>query len=409
MIGPGHKREGEGRAIMSLKGRRIIDLTQHLSGPFCTWTLRALGAEVIKVEAVGRGDGSRETPPFAAERSVYFDSLNRGKKSLALNLKSREGQEILHKLVRQADVLVENFRPGVRDRLGCSDAALKEANPKLIVCSITGFGQTGRYAGNPSYDIIVQAMSGMMSINGPLGSSGLRVGFSIGDIAAGLLATIGIISRLYERDVAGAADSRPLDISMLSCQLALLENAYARFLNSDEVPAPLGSRHPSIAPFETYSAADSDLVVALGTNAEWPRFCTAIEAPWLAEDPRFLTTPLRLKDRDNLEREINAIFKTRPRAYWLERINAANIACGPKVTIPEFAQSEYAREIQAFETTKVPGGELDFVRHPLAEPGPGNADPAPQLGQHTIELLRLAGYSVEQMADLRARGIVGYP
>jgi len=394
--GPGHKRESQ--AMTSLSGLRVIDLTQHLSGPFCTWTLRCLGAEVIKVEAAATGDGSRETPPFAGDRSIYFDSLNRGKKSLAVDLKNPDGREILHRLLRDADVLVENFRPGVRDRLGCSDETLREINPRLIVCSITGFGQSGRHSSNPSYDIIVQAMSGMMSINGPLGSSGMRVGFSIGDIAASLFGTVGILARLYERDAGGQADQKPLDISMLSCQLALLENAYARFLNSTEVPVPLGSRHPSIAPFESYSAADSDLVIALGTNAEWPRCCGAIEAPGLADDPRFKTTPLRLKNRDELEVTINDILKTKPRQYWLDRLLQANIACGAKSTISEFAQSEFAAEIDAFEKIPTETGALNFVRNPLVEPGATASEPAPRLGEHTIELLRQAGYTAEQTA-----------
>ncbi len=392
-----------------MKQLRVIDLTQHLSGPFCTWTLRCLGAEVIKVESVGTGDGSRETPPFAGDRSIYFDSLNRGKKSLAIDLKSEEGREILHQLLRDADVLVENFRPGVRDRLGCSDDTLKRVNPRLIVCSITGFGQTGRHSRNPSYDIIVQAMSGMMSINGPLGSSGMRVGFSIGDIAASLFATIGILARLYERDAGGTTDQKPLDISMLSCQLALLENAYARFLNSTEVPAPLGSRHPSIAPFESYSAADSDLVIALGTNAEWPRCCAAIEAPELADDPRFLTTPLRLRNRDELEAVMNRILKAKPRQHWLDRLLQANIACGPKSTIAEFAGSAYAAEIGAFEQIAVEGDDLRFVRNPLVEAGATAVEPAPRLGEHTVELLRRAGYTAQQVADLKARQVINYP
>ena len=248
-----------------------------------------------------------------------------------------------------------------------------------------------------------------MSINGPQGSSGMRVGFSIGDIAASLFAAVGILARLYERDAGGKAGQKPLDISMLSCQLALLENAYARFLNSTEVPVPLGSRHPSIAPFESYSAADSDLVIALGTNADWPRCCGALEAPWLADDPRFQTTPLRLKNRDELEVAINAILKAKARQYWLDRLLQANIACGPKSSIAEFAGSDYAAEIGAFEKISVENGDLRFVRNPLVEPEAATAEPAPRLGEHTVELLGRAGYTAEQIADLKARQVVNYP
>ena len=257
---------------------RVVDLTQHLSGPYCTWTLANLGADVIKVEAADGGDGSRQTPPFVEGRSLYFDSLNRGKRSIAVDLKTEAGQRILHELVARADVLVENFRPGVRNRLGRSDAELLAVNPSLIVCSISGFGQSGRNAARPSYDIVAQAMSGMMSINGEENRPAVRVGFSIGDIAAGLFAAIGILGRLYDRDVEDKRGAT-LDISMVACQVALLENAYARHLNAGDIPRPMGSRHPSMAPFEVFQAADGPLVIALGTNADWPRLCAAIEAP----------------------------------------------------------------------------------------------------------------------------------
>jgi CoA:oxalate CoA-transferase len=215
--------------------------------------------------------------------------------------------------------------------------------------------------------------------------------------------------RPVDRTSQGRPPERPLDISMLSCQLALLENAYARFLNSKEVPAPLGSRHPSIAPFESYSAADSDLVVGLGTNADWPRFCQAIEAPQLMEDPRFRTTPLRLEYRDELEVEINRLLKAKPRRYWLERLQHASIVSGPKVTIREFAQSEFATVTNAFEKVHIEEGELGFVRHPLSEPNPRAPLAAPRLGEHTAELLEKIGYSLSETADLKARGIVVYP
>lgn len=392
-----------------LHALKVIDLTQHLSGPFCSWTLSTLGADVIKVESAATGDGSRETPPFANGRSIYFESLNRGKKSLAIDLKSSEGQAILHRLLKDTDVLLENFRPGVRDRLGCSDETLKQVNPRLIVCSISGFGQTGRYSKDPSYDIIVQAMSGMMSVNGPVGSAGMRVGFSIGDIAAGLFATIGILARLYDRDTKKGAPQSPLDISMLSCQLALLENAYARFLNAGEIPQPIGSRHPSMVPFETYTATDGVLVVGLGTNADWPRFCNAIEAPHFLEDERFSTTELRLKHRDELELELNYQFGTKPRQYWLQRLQSANIAAGPQVTIPELANSDLAPEIHAFETIDANGKQFRFVRHPLSETTSPASTAAAELGANTIELLEGMGMSFPQIQELRSRGIVNFP
>jgi crotonobetainyl-CoA:carnitine CoA-transferase CaiB-like acyl-CoA transferase len=380
-----------------MKSIRVIDLTQHLSGPYCTWTLATVGADIIKVEALGKGDGSRETPPFLNERSIYFDSLNRGKRSVAIDLKSEQGRAILHDLLRTADVMVENFRPGVRDRLGCSDKELADINPRLILCSISGFGQAGELAKHPAYDIVAQAMSGMMSINGARGAEGVRVGFSIGDIAAGLFAAIGILGRLYERDVQGAHRAVPLDISMVGCQVALLENAYARYLNAGQVPEPLGSRHPSMAPFETFSAADGALVIALGTNADWPRFCAAIGALEIEHDPRFHDTTARLAHRDELEETINKKLATQGVEHWLTALRNVNIACAPVWTVPEFASSDYAKEFDTF-TPVVGDPSARYIRHPLttAEPTPA----APRLGQHTREVLLELGYSNSLIEEL---------
>lgn len=382
-----------------MKSVRIIDLTQHLSGPYCSWTLASLGADVIKVEAVSKGDGARETPPFIDERSVYFDSLNRGKRSIALDLKSDDGQTILHDLLRGADVLVENFRPGVRDRLGCSDAALEAINPKLIVCSISGFGQTSELAKAPAYDIVAQALSGMISINGQAGSEGVRVGFSIGDIAAGLFAAIGILGRLYERDALGEHNSTPLDISMVGCQVALLENAYARHLNAGDVPSPIGSRHPSMAPFETYPAADGNLVVGLGSNADWPRFCKAIGAPEIEHDPRFQDTPSRLANRDALDAVIAAKLAPHGIDHWVSLLREVNIACAPVLSVPEFAASDFAKQVNSFTPVEGNPSEL-YARHPLALPEPTPASPA--LGQHTREILLGLGYDAATIASLEA-------
>lgn len=386
-----------------MKPFRVIDLTQHLSGPFCTWTLATLGADVIKVEAVGKGDGSRETPPFVDERSLYFDSLNRGKRSISLDLKSVQGKKVLADLLKDADVLVENFRPGVRDRLGCSDEALAAINPRLVVCSISGFGQTTALAKYPAYDIVAQAMSGMMSINGSMGEQGVRVGFSIGDIAAGLFAAIGILGRLYERDAQGLHNNVPLDISMVACQVALLENAYARYLNAGEVPVPMGSRHPSMAPFETYTAADGALVIGLGTNADWPRFCDAIGAAEIKHDPRFHDTSVRLANRDALDEAINRKLTSHDVDHWLKILRGVNIACAPVLSVPDFTNSEFARESGAF-TGVTSNPSIRFSRHPLSDLAP--TQPAPELGEHTRDILLDLGYSSDQIDELvRAKWI----
>jgi len=382
---------------------RVIDLTQHLSGPYCSWTLSALGADVVKVEAVQKGDGARSAPPYLEERSVYFDSLNRGKRSIALNLKTDEGQKILRDLLRDADVLLENFRPGVRDRLGCSDEALEKINPNLVVCSISGFGQKGDLATAPAYDIVAQALSGMISINGQEGSEGVRVGFSIGDIAAGLFAAIGILGRLYERDARGKPADGALDISMVGCQVALMENAFARHLNVGDVPAPMGSRHPSMAPFETYPAADGTMVIGLGSNDDWPRFCRAIGAEELENDTRFHDTAARLANRDSLDEAISGKLAAYGVDHWIQVLRDVNIACAPVQTVPEFAVSDYAKQTAAFTSIEGRPEEL-YCRHPLAPPEPTAA--APVLGQHTLEILTNLGYDERSISLMESNNVI---
>ena len=283
-----------------MKNIRVVDLTSVLSGPFCTWLLGSLGADVIKVESPA-GDLARATPPHVDDISLYFASLNRNKRSIVLDLKTEEGKDALRRLLETADVFVENMRPGVRDRLGFGDAELRQINPNLIIASISGFGQSGSLSARPAYDIVVQAMSGMMSINGPLGGPATRVGFSVGDISAALFATIGILQRLYERDAMGRDAQEPLDISMLACQWVCLENAFARYLNAGIVAGPIGSRHPSMTPFEPYPTADRDIVIGLGSSKDWPNFCQTIGRPDLADDPRFVGDEARLENRDVLD------------------------------------------------------------------------------------------------------------
>ncbi|MDQ2067743.1 CaiB/BaiF CoA-transferase family protein [Xinfangfangia sp. CPCC 101601] len=386
-----------------MKHVRVVDLTQHLSGPYCTWTLASLGAEVIKVEAIHKGDSARETSPFVNGKSIYFESVNRCKKSLAVDLKTEAGKQILTELLKTADVLVENFRPGVRARLGFSDEALAAINPRLITASISGFGQTGSHAEYPAYDIIAQAMSGVISVNGEENTKGVRVGFSIGDIAAGMFATIGILHRLYERDAAGQAPGAPLDISMVGCQVALLENAYARHLNAGDRPAPMGSRHPSIAPFESYAAADGHMVIALGSNADWPRFCSAIGADALTDHPQFLSTELRLEHRDALSAVLERHFATGPVDHWLERMRLAKIACAPLMDVAGFAASAFAQESGAFVGLTTDATRR-FSKHPLAEAVP--TPPAPLLGEHSRQVLINLGYEAEQINVLEAAGVV---
>ncbi len=330
-----------------MQGIRVIDMTSVLSGPFCTWLLATLGADVIKVESPG-GDLARGTPPFDDDVSLYFASLNRNKRSVCLDLKTGRGRDALHRLLAGADVLVENMRPGVRDRLGCSDTELERINPRLLRASISGFGQGGSLAGYPAYDIVVQAMSGMMSINGPRDGAPTRVGFSVGDIAAALFAAVGILERLYRRDACAEPVTSALDVSMLACQWACLENAFARYLNAGIVAAPLGSRHPSMVPFDVYPTADRDIVIALGSFRDWPRFCAAIEMSELCADARFEGDDERIEHADELDALLYPRLRTRPAAEWIEILRRHAIPCALVENVETVASGEIASEYAAF-------------------------------------------------------------
>lgn len=382
-----------------MRGIRVIDMTSVLSGPFCTWLLSTLGAEVIKVESPF-GDLARTTPPYEHDMSLYFASLNRNKRSLVLDLKTQAGREALHKLLASADVFVENMRPGVRDRLGCSDAELKKINPRLICASISGFGQNGSLASRPAYDIVVQAMSGMMSINGPMGGPPTRVGFSVGDISAALFTTIGILERLYQRDVRGRETAAPLDVSMLACQWVCMENAFARYLNAGIVAAPLGSRHPSMVPFDVYPSADRDIVIALGSYRDWPRFCNAIGMPELAEDARFIQDDDRIDNGDALDAILSERLRSQPAEHWISVLHDNSIPCALVENVESVANGKIAAEYLAFsEVADVDGNHMSFVRSPIADQQL-HETAAPTLGQHTHEVLREIGYSDAEIEKL---------
>ena len=260
-----------------LSGVTVIDLTRVLAGPYCTLVLADLGARVIKVETPGGGDDSRTFGPFIEGKSAYFMSINRGKESISLNLKEDGDRAVFEDLLAGADVVVENFRAGTMERLGYGWEALHARFPRLIYAACSGFGHTGPYAGRPAYDVVVQAMGGIMSLTGQPGGPPARVGSSVGDIVAGLFTAIGINGALYRRTTTG--EGMKLDVSMLDCQVAILENALARYFASGEVPGPLGTRHPSIAPFQAYATADGHVVISAGNDALFATLCAALGRP----------------------------------------------------------------------------------------------------------------------------------
>jgi len=279
----------------ALTGIRVLDLTRVLAGPFCTMILSDLGAEVVKVEIPGSGDDSRAFGPFINNRSLYFLSINRGKQSISLNLKHPRGKEIFRSLVPHFDVLVENYRPGTMEKLGLDYECLNEINPRLIYAASTGFGHSGPDSLKPAYDILAQARGGIMSITGQNSETPTRVGMSLGDITASLFTAIGINAALYQRQITGRGQK--IDVSMLDSQVAILENALVRYQSDGVSPQPLGTRHPTIAPFQAYKARDHYFVVAVGNDALWKTFCQTLDKPELQDDPRFSTNRLRT---DNL-------------------------------------------------------------------------------------------------------------
>lgn len=393
-----------------LAGVRVLDLSRVLAGPFCTMNLADLGAEVIKIEIPGRGDDSRSYAPHIpnSDDSGYYYSVNRGKLSVTLDLRKPEGAQILLALAKTTDVVVENFSPGTMERFGLSYSQLREANPRIILCSISGFGQTGPMASMPAYDIVAQALGGPMSITGQPGGEPTRCGISIGDLTAALYGVIAILAALRARDATGAGQH--LDIAMLDCQVAWLEDALARFSATGKVPGPIGSRHPSITPFQQFHAADGHFVAGCGNEAIWQRFCEAIGLRELINDSRFLTNPDRTANHAALEPILSRHFAPRPRAHWLEQLTAANVPCAPIANVAEVAGNQHLLQREmilraahpAFDGLIVPGS-------PLKTAGVSGAPNtrAPQLGEHTEDILRrLLNYNSVKLDELRSREII---
>lgn len=309
-----------------LNGITVIDLTRVLAGPYCTMILSDMGARIIKVEGPG-GDDARQFGPFVDGESAYFASLNRGKESIMLDLKSDEGRAVFERLLAKADVLIENYRPGAMERLGFGWETLHERFPNLIYAAASGFGHTGPYSKRAAYDLVVQAMGGIMSLTGEPGRTPARVGTSVGDITAALFTAIGISTALYHRAQTGAGTK--IDVAMLDCQVAILENALARYFATDQVPGPLGTRHPSITPFEAFAAADGHLVVAAGNDGLFEKLCQTLGRPNLSTDPRFDTNPKRTTNADALKEELESALAKRPVSEWLTALETAGVPSGP--------------------------------------------------------------------------------
>ena len=317
---------------MPLSGVTVLDLTHVLAGPYAAMTLADLGAKVIKVERPGTGDDTRAFPPFKDGKSAYFATINHGKKSIALDLKSDPDRALFDRLLARADVLLENYRPGVMEKLGLGWEALHARFPGLIYGAVSGFGHTGPDARRPAYDMVVQARGGVMSITGEKDREPVRVGASIGDIVAGMFLAQGVLAALYDRKTTG--QGRKVDVAMLDSQLAILEHAIALTSVTGKAPGPSGARHPSITPFETFHASDGLFVIAAGNDVLFERLCLALQLP-LADDARFATNPARCDNARLLKRLIEAVTLDNTRAHWIAKLTAAGIPTGPIQTVAQ--------------------------------------------------------------------------
>ncbi|MBU2702408.1 CoA:oxalate CoA-transferase [Sporomusaceae bacterium BoRhaA] len=391
-----------------LEGICVLDLSRVLAGPYTSMMLADFGADVIKIETPEVGDDSRAFGPFVNKESAYFMSLNRGKRSMTLNLKLSEGQEIFKEMVKKADVVLENYRPGVMEKFGLGYEVLQEINPRIIYAACSGFGHSGPYMKKPAYDVIVQGLGGIMSITGQEGGEPTRVGASVGDITAGLFTATGILTALYSRAITGKGQK--VDVAMLDCQVAILENAISRYLVSGTVPSPIGNRHPSITPFEAFRAQDGYIIIAIGNDRLWAKFCQLIKREDLVTDEHFVANADRTKNQKQLKSILDGEFPAKTVAEWIEVLDGAGIPCGPINTVDQvIADPQVQARNMIVEIDHPVAGRLKMPGLPIklsATPGAVET-PAPLLGQHTEEILQeFLGMSTQQLADLRAKKVI---
>ena len=363
----------------------MADFTRVLAGPLCTMILADLGADVVKVERPGTGDDTRGWgPPFVGEDAAYFLSLNRGKRSVTLDLGEEGDLDAARRLASRADVVVENFRPGLMDRWGLGYEALSPGNPGLVYCSLSAFSPESG-VNRPGYDIVMQAISGLMSITGQPEGEPVKAGVALLDVIAGLYGAIGILAALHERDRTGLG--RRVDVSLFDAAAAGMVNQAANFLLGGVVPGRLGSAHPNIVPYQLFETSDRPLILAVGNDRQFVRTCEVLGRPELAEDERFLTNGDRVRNREELIPELAAAFRGRPREDWLERLDATGVPCAPVRTLDEvFASPEGIASVE--EVGDPERGTLRLVRNPIRMSEVAAVRPPPRLGEHTDEILR---------------------
>jgi len=396
-----------------LQGIRVLDLTWVLAGPFASMILCDLGADVIKVERPPYGDAARLTEPIVNGESCYFFSINRGKKSICLDLKTERGRDLFLRLVDLSDVVMENFTPGSMDKLGLGYDVLHKRNPRLIYAATSGFGQTGPDRLRPALDIVVQGMGGVMSITGEPDGPPVRPGLSLGDIAAGLYTAIGVLAALRERESSG--EGQLVDIAMLDCQIAILENAFIRYFATGELPKPIGTRHPIATPFQAFPTKDGWIVLALswGVENQWELLCATIGRVNLIDDPRFDTPYLRTEHHAELEPILNEAIRQKTTSEWLREFDAIGLPCGPLNNIAQAAEHPQVVARRMLLDVEHPHiGRLKLPDTPVKlsrTPG-GIKGPSPALGQDTYEVLSaLLGLSAEQLDELAQASVIVGP
>ena len=388
-----------------LDGITVLDLTRVLSGPYCTMLLADMGARVIKIEQPGKGDDTRAWgPPFLEGESAYFLSINRNKESVTLDFKHAEGRAVLERLIAKSDVVVENFRPGTLAKLGLDYKTLAPRHPRLVYCSISGFGQTGPRAKEAGYDAVMQGEGGLMSITGPPDGPAFRLGVAIADVVSGMFAAYGVAMALFARERTGRGQE--VDLAMLDSVTALLTYQAGNYFASGKVPVRLGNRHPSIVPYETFAASDGDFVLAVGNDEQWRRFCAVAELP---EDPRFATNRQRVMDYDGVRPFIADRLRTQARQHWIDRLTAAGVPCGSVRNLQElFADPQIqAREMVA-QLEHATIGPLRMLGVPvkLSDTPGAVRTPPPRLGEHTDLVLQGLGFSADAIVDLRRQKVV---
>jgi crotonobetainyl-CoA:carnitine CoA-transferase CaiB-like acyl-CoA transferase len=405
---------------LPLSGIRIFDLTRILAGPTCTQLLGDLGADVIKVERPGAGDDTRKWgPPYVkdaaghdTQESAYYLSSNRNKRSLTLDLAKPEGQALARRMIGECDVLAENFKVGDLAKFGLGYEQIKAAFPRLVYCSITGFGQTGPYAPRAGYDLLAQGMGGVMSITGQPegmpGSEPMKVGIGIADVMTGMYATVAILAALRHRDRTG--EGQWIDLALLDTQVSWLINEGTNYLLSGVVPTRRGNAHPNIVPYQVFPCADGYVLIAVGNDAQYRKFCEFAGAPQLADDPRFLTNPLRVRQRETIVPLVAELVTKRTQREWVDGLAKLGVPCAPINTIDQvFADPQVRHRGMQIAMRHAAGTDVPLIGNPIkmsATP-PAYRNAPPVCGQHSDEVLReLLGLSDAEIAGLRQRGVV---